>query len=181
MLLSKTYLSFNAFHELIKLSNSTRKLDPLASGNAHLICLSQEFAWFSIHDKRAVSPGRRPLGTEVGTWDWLGPSYSLLPGHSDSFWERGCGHGIQAWPIRITLGLNMWAPREVLFPSGLPVWENNNKPAGAHISSHMGRVCLRAEDGKAEFIDGTRAISTMRFLSSSFMELSEFLPHSKLV
>lgn len=85
MLLSKTYLSFNAFHELIKLSNSTRKLDPLASGNAHLICLSQEVAWFSIHDKRAVSPGRRPLGTEVGTWDLLAPSYSLLPGHSDSF------------------------------------------------------------------------------------------------
>lgn len=169
MLPGKTYLSFNAFHKLIKPSNSRHKLDPLASGNAHLICLSQEFALFSIHGKTARSPGRRPLGTEVDTWDWLGPSCILLPGHSDWSWERGWGHRIQAWSIWIILGLNMWARWEVLFPPGVPVWEYRNQPAGAYLSSQMGRECLRSKNGKAEFIDGMRAIAIMRFLRSSFM------------
>lgn len=35
------------------------------------------------------------------------------------------------------------------------------------FSSHRGRVCLKAKKGKAEFMDGTRAVMLTSFLSSS--------------
>lgn len=105
MLFSKISLSFNAFHKLIKPSNRIHKLDPLASGNAHPIWSAQAHALFSIHPGRAGAPRRRLLGGKVGTRDWLGPPYPLSPDHSDWFWAGGGGQGIQAWLIRIILGV----------------------------------------------------------------------------
>lgn len=88
MLFSKIYL-FNAFHKPVEPSDSTRRLDPPASGNANPIWLGQEFALFSVRHMRAGSPRRRLLGKRVGTWHWLGPSYALSLSHSDWFWAGG--------------------------------------------------------------------------------------------
>lgn len=129
-LFSKTYLSFNAFHRLIKPSNRTHKLDPLASGNAQPIWLAQACTLFGIHYMKPGSPRRRLLDREMGMWDWLGPCYPLSLGHSDWFWawrwthrigwahplphhqitvigsgQRVWGHGIQAWLMRSSLGV----------------------------------------------------------------------------
>lgn len=65
--------------------------------------------------------------------------------------------------------LSVKALREVLFPRGLPIWKDKNEPAGVHLSSPTGRVCLSGKRRKAEFIDGTRVMTAMSFLSFSFM------------
>lgn len=59
------------------------------------------------------------------------------------------------------LSLSARALREVLFPLGLPLWEDKNKPAGAHLPGQKGRVCFSAKKGQAEFIDGTRAVAAL--------------------
>lgn len=58
---------------------------------------------------------------------------------------------------------------EILFPPGLLTWEGRGKSAGVCLSSYKGRVYLRAEEEKAKFIDGKRAMIITRFLSSSLM------------
>lgn len=120
MLFSKIYLSFNAFHKLIKPSNRAHKLDPLASGNAHPIWLAQACALFSIHHMRAGSPRRRLLGREVSVRDWLGPSYPLSLGHSDWLWARRWAHGI---------GWSHSSPHHqiTVIGSGQGVWEHGTQ------------------------------------------------------
>jgi len=49
----------------------------------------------------------------------------------------------------------------------LLTWEGRGKAAGVCLSSYKGRVYLRAEEEKAKFTDGKRAVIITRFLSSS--------------
>lgn len=83
--------------------------------------------------------------------------------------------------MRIILGCGRWALREVLSLAGLRTWEGMSKAAAVRLSSYKGRVCFGAKKEKAELIDGKRAVIATRFLSPSFMRLSEFFLRSKLV
>lgn len=60
------------------------------------------------------------------------------------------------------------------------MWVGKSKPAGSHLSRHRVRECLRRKNGKADHTDGEVAMSAVKFLSPSFVRLSEFLLHSKL-
>lgn len=73
---------------------------------------------FSIHHMKAGSLARRLLGLELGIWiGWAHPTpYHWVTVIGSG--QRGWGHGIQAWPIRIILGHGMWTLREVLFAPG---------------------------------------------------------------